>query len=314
MVMTTSDTQKLVGQLKQFADTDQAFSISSLRSFSNLDSQQVSSLWDTWIAIPVKRRVRIAQELRDMAEDNVDLNFQPLFLKCLEDADDRVRSLAIDGLWEDETLSTLRRLLQLFEDDPSPRVHESVMLSLSRFAYRAELGSLPEEYAQRVYTVLLQTLQDTSKPMVVRRRALEGVAYYSDSPDVQKEIRHASTHNDQYMRESALVAMGRSMNPEWFPTIKKALHSVSPALRFEAAKAVGELAEEGRELLGSLIPLVEDNDPEVLQAAIWALGQVGGSEAQRVLERLARSKDEMRSQAAHEALEALMLFHEDSLF
>jgi HEAT repeat protein len=109
------------------------------------------------------------------------------------------------------------------------------------------------------------------------------------------------------MRESAVLAMGRSMRPTWFPYIERELKSPSPALRYEAARAVGELGEDGRPLLAALLPLVDDDDAEIAQAAIWALGQVGGASARRLLERLARSKDDARSQAASDALEELSL-------
>jgi HEAT repeat protein len=99
--------------------------------------------------------------------------------------------------------------------------------------------------------------------------------------------------------------MGRSMQRAWFPYIERELHSISPAMRYEAARAVGELAEEGRDLQEGLLPLVNDDDSEVSQAAIWALGQIGGQHARRVLQRLARSQDEVRSQAAQDALEEL---------
>jgi len=53
--------------------------------------------------------------------------------------------------------------------------------------------------------------------------------------------------------------------------------------------------------------LVDDEDTEVGLAAIWALGQIGGPHARRVLDRLARSKNEARSQAAQDALDELNL-------
>jgi HEAT repeat protein len=56
-----------------------------------------------------------------------------------------------------------------------------------------------------------------------------------------------------------------------------------------------------------LLPLVDDDDTEISLAAIWALGQVGGPSAKRLLERLVRVKDTTRRQAASEALEELSL-------
>ncbi len=109
------------------------------------------------------------------------------------------------------------------------------------------------------------------------------------------------------MRESAVLAMGRSMRPTWHPYIERELKSPSPAMRYEAARAVGELGEDGQPFLAGLLPLVDDEDGEIATAAIWSLGQVGGPSAKRVLQRLARSKDNARRAAANEALEELSI-------
>jgi hypothetical protein len=70
---------------------------------------------------------------------------------------------------------------------------------------------------------------------------------------------------------------------------------------------VGELGSDGETLLMALLPLVEDDDTEVATMAIWALGQVGGPHARRVLQRLTRIRDTARSQAAQDALDELAL-------
>jgi HEAT repeat protein len=78
-------------------------------------------------------------------------------------------------------------------------------------------------------------------------------------------------------------------------------------LRYEAARAAGEMAEEGRKLLPTLLPLVNDQDAEVAVAAIWALGQIGGDAARKALGQLVKSQNPTRSQAAVEALDELSL-------
>jgi HEAT repeat protein len=93
--------------------------------------------------------------------------------------------------------------------------------------------------------------------------------------------------------------------------IGAALGDISPALRYEAARAAGEMAEEARSLVPRLLPLVDEDDTEVAVTAIWALGQIGGDAARRTLQRVRKGQNETRSQAAAEALDEFLL--DDSL-
>jgi hypothetical protein len=81
------------------------------------------------------------------------------------------------------------------------------------------------------------------------------------------------------------------------------LQSRDPAMRFEAAVSAGELG-----LLAAiqrLIQLLDDADGSISEAAVTALGKIGGREAKRALEGVAHGVDERLAQAAEEALEEL---------
>jgi HEAT repeat protein len=218
-----------------------------------------------------------------------------------------VRERAVEGLWENESPAHCRRLLTLLRDDPAPGVRAAAASGLSRFAYMAELDELDEEQAERVRDALTTLSGDERQPLDVRRRALESTGYFAGDDDVQRRIQRAYESGEQLLKESALVAMGRSMLPRWLPTIGRELASPSPALRYEAARAAGEMAEEARSLVTKLAPLTADDDGEVATAAIWALGQIGGSAAKRALQQLSKSQDDARSQAATDALAELEL-------
>jgi len=105
------------------------------------------------------------------------------------------------------------------------------------------------------------------------------------------------------MKASALKAMGRSINKRWLPEVGKELTSAEPSLRYEAATAAGEMSAD--ELTQPVIRLCDDTDREVVLAAIWALGQIGGPESSRALKALANSDDEALANAANEALTEL---------
>jgi HEAT repeat protein len=154
---------------------------------------------------------------------------------------------------------------------------------------------------------LLAAVRDEGQPDDVRRRALESAGFFSGDEEVQRQIQRAYASGEQLFKESALVAMGRSMLPRWLPTIGRELASPSPALRYEAARAAGELADGARALAPQIAALAGDDDGEVAVAAIWALGQIGGSAARRALQQISKSQDDARSQAAADALAELDL-------
>ncbi|GAF85150.1 unnamed protein product [marine sediment metagenome] len=107
------------------------------------------------------------------------------------------------------------------------------------------------------------------------------------------------------MRESAVFAMGRSADPFWAESVLAELYNDSPSMRYEAARACGEL--ELHRAVGRLIDLIADPDLEVKIVAVWALGQIGGDRSRNTLERLSQGEDETLGAAASEALDEMRL-------
>lgn len=277
-----------------------------LKLLANLGPESVYIFWEQWQRFSLDRRRHIMRLLAELAEEQIQLDYRPVFRACLADQDAQIRVLAIEGLWEDDHEQMMDRLIQMLHD-PAGEVRAAALLSLARFAYRAEIGDLSLSAGQRLHDVLVEAATDPDQPFEVRRRAIEALGYFAESSAAQELVDRAYNTDDIYMRESAVLAMGRSMRRQWFPYILRELKSPSPSLRYEAARAVGEIGEDGRELLPALLPLVDDEDTEIALAAIWALGQVGGADARRILQRIARSRDEVRAQVAQDALAELDL-------
>jgi hypothetical protein len=112
---------------------------------------------------------------------------------------------------------------------------------------------------------------------------------------------------EEKVRISAIFAMGRSADSRWARQVCQELSSPNPELRYEAARACGEL--QLSEAVSELEELADDADREVQEAALWALGQIGGEKARQILERYCHTQDEATRTAAEAALDELEFMH-----
>lgn len=293
--------------LKELGDTHAPLVWRRLKELAGLGVESRTALRDAWASIETSRRQEISSALVELAEDDIEFDFHEVFLAALNDPDESVRTSALEGLWEDNSSTLLEDMVHMLANDPSGAVRAAAATGLGRFAYMGALEELNQQHAKRVRDALYAAATDAAQPFEVRRRAIESLGYQGDDPTIEGLIQQSYADPEQLMKESAIVAMGRSMQPQWLETIERELVGPSPALRYEAARALGEMGDMARGSLSRLLPLVDDEDNEVGLAAIWSLGQIGGSHAKRVLQRIARSNNEARRQAASDALEELSL-------
>jgi HEAT repeat protein len=137
--------------------------------------------------------------------------------------------------------------------------------------------------------MILALHNDTDEPLDVRRRALEAIGNCGRE-GVSELILKAYRADELLMRVSALFAMGRSCDDVWLPHIVAELSSDYPEMRYEAARAAGEL--ELRPALARLTEIAFEDDREIQEMAIWSLGEIGGKEANRALTQLAALADD----------------------
>ncbi len=292
--------------LRQIGDTQKSLSTSSLYALSRISGDQFQLFQEAWPLIPPKRRRQIVQALVDIAEASVEADFNAVFRFCLKDEDEYVRAQAIEGLWEDEDTTLVGPLLRLLKDDPVAMVRAAAATSLGRFVLSGELEDIAATLALTVQDALFTTIHAYHEDPEVRRRAVESIAY-SSAAEVDDIIEAAYYDDEEMMRISAIFAMGRSANPRWRTLTLEELDNLNPEIRYEAARACGEL--EDTEAIPALARLTEDSDHEVQEAAIWALGNIGGEEARRILQTIIEeSQDEALCEAAEEALEELDFF------
>jgi HEAT repeat protein len=272
---------------------------SRLAQLSNLNSEELRLLEKTWDSIELKQQRQIMHRLVELAEDNFELNFDDIFKGRLKDKDAEVQSTAIEGLWESEDTSLIDPLINLLEQHSSEKVQATAANALGKFALLAELRKLRPSHKSKISQALLTAINDKSKPLEVKRRALEAAAPLS-LPQIKKAITEAYHSGNRQLKISALFAMGRSCSLSWLPILLKELTSVDAETRYEAAVACGELGE--KEAVPYLIELVADPDIEVQLAAIKALGKIGAPEAKNCLEQCLDSPNEVIQQAAEQAL------------
>ena len=83
-----------------------------------------------------------------------------------------------------------------------------------------------------------------------------------------------------------------------------------PAIRYEAANAIGQLGDETS--VPHLIMLVKDDDDQVQLAAVQSLGYIGGILAKQALIQCMKLGDEALEETARTALRSIE-FDEDPL-
>lgn len=278
--------------------------LSVLTRISPLPADDRTEFTSKFKVLPVEEKKGLLQQLVELTEENVALEFSDVFQICFGDPDEEVRELAIRGLWESEERSLIRLLVKSMTSDSSSNVRAAAALGLRRFAILAQDGKLIERDRQRVRGALLAAIGRSGEVGAVKRRAIEAVACFED-PEVTEIIQNAYQSTDSKLKESAIFAMGQTSNPKWMRVIMEETHSDDASIRYEAVTAIGRLGDEST--VSELINLIQDEDFQVQVATITALGTIGGSAAKLVLQQCLESDVEPLEQTARLALANLEL-------
>jgi HEAT repeat protein len=288
--------------LAELKDADRPLVSSGLARLSNLPPNELVLLLEAWSCMDTGRRKDIVGGLVELAEENTSLNFDGIFLACLDDADDEVKVSAIEGLWEYESRSLIDPLIELLKGDSNESVRAAAATALGKFTLLAELGELPSRDGDRLERTRVEVIDNRTDRPEVRRRAVEAIAVFSTT-EVSQIIREAYYSDDHKMRVSAIYAMGMNCDAQWLPILLEELGNPDAEIRFEAVVACGEMEEE--QTVPRLVSLIDDPDSQVQMSAIAALGKIGGSEAENALRKCLERPDEHVRSAATEAVEEL---------
>ena len=264
---------------------------------SDLSPQDVAKLAATWHGLPGAYKARALRQLRESSEADYAFNFNAIALHSLDDDSSLTRRAAVDLLWEDESASTLRRLLRLMPDEDDPQTRSSVLVVLARFILAGEYGDIPKPDADEAIQLALRIHTSNEETLETRCRALEAIGNSSHA-GAAGLIRSAYAQGTRDMKRSAIVAMGRSCSPAWRDILLEELESDDEELVFEAAQACGHI-----QLADSVDPLARlcaHDDREIQLMAIWSLGEIASERAMEILAGLADASEDAQLQEAIE--------------
>jgi HEAT repeat protein len=240
-----------------------------------------------WLELPERTRVEAINALSGLAEASIERNFdRVLEIAIRRDPNPAVRQLAVAASSEREDQAYARMLLELVERDPSIDVRAAAAGGLALFCDLAVAGSADAYGAlgDEIHERLSGIIGDREEHPLVRGKALESIAAFGSEPLIAGEIEGSLHADDESLRASSLIAMGRTCDRRWLGDLLQELRSEDVVLRRAAAIACGRMGEA--DAIVSLGTVARDDDPEVRRAAIWSIGTIGGSAAATTLRKL----------------------------
>ena len=277
-----------------------------LRAFNDLDADALTEFNSVWKGLSADPRAKTAQALHMLMDEDIEMDFGAVFRTMLSDADARVRVIAISGLMEDEGQDLVEPIIHLMRTDPEEKVRAAAAGALGRFAIMAETERLTPARKKMIYDVVLKVFRTEEESSPVYRNALESLAYTSNDV-VAMYIRAAYASDDEALRISAIVAMGRSQDRQFSEFVREELQNVSPKMRLEAARAIGEL--EDADSVKELSMVLDDTEMAVREAALESLAVIGGDVARSLIQAAVLSDVEEFSKLAEHAIETYDFWH-----
>lgn len=274
--------------LDAMGDLETPFHPRYLYRLSDLDLAEVAQLEELWPRLPLWRRKALLEDLEELGAADLVLSFEAVCRHALQDEHAEVRRLAISILDDYQVEDLIPRLLDIVSTDEHSAVRAQAARALGSFVYLGEIDDLPQEVTSQIEDRLFQAIENDPVGEV-RQRALESLGY-SSREELPELIAQAFASGEKEWMASALLAMGRSVDPRWEDRVLNSLGDKWPRLREESARAAGEL--ELSEAVESLIELLDDTEKSVRLAASWSLSQIGGEGVQEALEQLLEDADD----------------------
>jgi HEAT repeat protein len=279
----------VVELLTEYAKPETPLRAVVIYELSGLTQDDVKSVKEIWPLLPTDKRERLMARLVEAIDSDSDLDFVEIGKFAVTDVESTVRRDGVNLLWTCNEPWVMEQLIDRAMNDVSTDVRAAAAAGLGRFVLLGELGDFPDKLLAKAEETLLRLLAKSQPTSEVYWRALESIAY-SGRPEVNSLIRQASSQPNIALRASAICAMGRTGDEQWTKAILESLQAPEPELKFEAARASGELVLS--KAVPFLIEAYRTRDREIKEAVIWALGEIGGGEAQQFLTTILSDEDD----------------------
>ncbi len=290
----------LESSLGDVADPTRKLGSKQLVGLTDLSPADLTLFAATWAGLAPSRRLGLLTGLTDLAQDNVELNFDAVFKLALDDEEGEVRVAAVRGLYEYQGTDLIPILIAFLRDDADAGVRMEGAIALGRYALASELDRLSVEDAGAVRQALTDAVRDGDQDDMVRAKAIEALGALSDE-EAQNLIESTYREDSLWLKVGAVDAMGRSADEGWLPVVIREMTNRAPQMRHAAAFAAGEIGSE--EAISHLVDVAaEDPDREVQLAAVHALGEIGGRHAKVALQGLLYRGDDDLREAIEEAM------------
>lgn len=228
-------------------------------------------------------------------------------LEYLEHASPVIREAAVWGLWAGPPEDIKDPLIEMVEEDPDPTVQAAAVSVLGRFVLEIALndGALDassEDASLGIQTYLRVLLNNGEQPELLRRRALESLAFDPGEAVCQVLREWLSGEHIPY-RKSAAFAMGRANVQELIPRLLELAEEEVEMVQIEAIRSIADLGI--RDAVDLLMEVARGPQPSAAMEAIQGLARIPGAAAEAGLKTIAAEAEPARALAAQQALSPL---------
>ena len=295
--------------LAQLADTG-APTGEALTALSGMDARALHDFQLIWANTGVARRCEILLALQPLLEANATLDFSAVATAALADPDGDVRAAAVPLLFDDVDPKPVILLLDLMQSDPHAPCRAAAARELVEYAALGATEDLPKHLMAHIEAGVLRAYRTDIDP-TVKRTTLEALGYCL-LPEVNELLLAASKTSDAKLLASALMAMGHTCDSaRWSKLVERSLDHAVDFVRTAAVHACGELQVQSA--VPQILGMAMDGEPDTVSQAVWALGEIGNTDARAALYQLQglAEEDEELSAEIEEAIATLDLLSGD---